>query len=139
MKKLTVIALFLSVLTVNGQGVLGTGVGYSVGKSAVMNLQAGMKFNNSHLYYNQLIHLTRASDIPQIFGVRYGYNIGSFQPHIGYDYHLGNTDIKNNKVSGWRFGYGVTKYFPECPLMISVSRSGKYTFLVAGFYKVLQN
>lgn len=129
------VTLCLMILTfkAKAQPVIGMGAGYSLKTSAIFNWQLGAKINNSHVYYNQIVHLTRKDGVAQILGLRYGYNIGDWQPSIGYDYQIGG-EIRNR----WCLGYGLTKYFKDLPLILSAGRSGKYTTFSIGAYKIIE-
>jgi len=148
MKRL-VIALLLINSKSFSQPVVGLGGGFSFEATVpLMNLQAGARFGDSHVCYNQIIHLTRKADVNQIIGIRYGYNIKTFQPFAGYDYHLNSNAIneeanprivvKNKNKRGFHPSYGLTKYFKELPLMISICKSYKYVSFTFGLYKMLK-
>jgi hypothetical protein len=121
------------------QMVVGMGAGYTSAKAPVFNLQLGFKTGHSLIYYNQVNHVTRKATAPQILGIRYGYNIGSFQPNAGADYHLLSNDKAASAIPDqrWHFAFGITKYFESIPLKIDAGISGKYLIASIGLYKIL--
>jgi hypothetical protein len=121
------------------QPVIGMSGGYSTAKAPVFNLQLGFKSGSSLIYYNQIIPVSRKADAPKILGIRYGYNIGSFQPNAGADYHLLSSDkaASAKPDQRWHFAFGVTKYFESIPLKIDAGISGKYLIASIGLYKIL--
>lgn len=121
------------------QPVIGMGLGYNIkAGTPVMNLQIGAKIaEHHHIYYNQLVNLTRKSNVPQILGLRYGYSIDTWQPFIGYDFHKGSSDKTNDKLTRFDIAYGISKYFKDFPLMINLGKSGKYITVSVGMYKII--
>lgn len=89
------------------------------------------------VYFNLDIPIAmQRSDVAGIMGVHTGYNIGSFQPVIGYNYHLASYDKVNYEMNGWKWCYGLTKYFKDTPLFLSVVKNGKPIIATGGVYKV---
>lgn len=120
------------------QPVIGMGLGYNIkANTPVLNLQLGAKINKHHLYYNQLVNVTRRSNVPQIIGLRYGYSLDTWQPFIGYDYHIGSSYKANNNPNGFHLAYGISKYFKDFPAMINLGKSGKYITVSIGLYKLI--
>ncbi len=122
----------------------GIGLGHS-NKTYVFNLQAGYKSGNSTLYYNQLNHLSTSASVPQIVGLKYSHTIGAFSANAGMDYWIINDanileeeSLISQKPGGqtkkWNVGYGVTYNFPNLPVKIDLTRSGKITFLTLGMF-----
>ena len=132
MKKL-IILLFLW-NTANGQIEVGTTLGIS-NKAGIFNIQLGYANNNHHLYYNQFVHLTAASTVPDIIGFRYAYSIGSFEPSVGIEWHLLSNIPENDKHRGHQLGYGLAYKLYQSVIRAGVSGNVYYGSI--GVFKIL--
>jgi hypothetical protein len=149
MKKLPIfLQLILIILTIQskGQGMLvETSAGYCakpintasmILKIGYMNLDWEENGSNG-AYIKGQYNLSRRADVVQIFGLHYVYNLSGFRLNAGVDYHVGSNDIPNNKQTGFRASYGVTKYFFNTPFIVSADMSGKYFTASVGLFATL--
>lgn len=125
--------------------VAGFNAGYSLtaGKPTA-GLQLGLRAGNVYLSVNQILPLTSSSIAPKIFSANAGYNIGGLQPFITYSYQsIGKESeqyFKNTVyafTSGWRPGFGVSYYFSNLPLCMTIQRLGKQNNCGLSIYQAL--
>lgn len=105
-------------------------------KIGYMNLESREKKSHG-AYIKGQYNLSKRTNVVQIFGVHYVYNLSGFRLNAGVDYHIGCTDIINNKQTGFKTSYGVTKYFFNMPFIISADMSGKYFTASVGLFTTL--
>lgn len=126
---------------------------------AVGQISTGYSFQNENLnlspqfgyrYYNIYVStalsipLTYEPNVPELFINSIGYNIGSLQPFISYSYHTIGKEKESRYKStlkefnnGWKFGYGITYYYPSLPISLTLQQQGKETLLSVGMYRAL--
>ena len=117
--------------------------GYSIqAKAPTFGVGFGVRTGNVYLSFDDLIAISRNALIPKIFKINAGYNIGSFQPFISCGYQTIGAeaeayfkDTPDQFLNGFRLGYGVSYYFKQFPLCITLQQQGKQTNLSTGFYK----
>lgn len=122
--------------------VAGFNAGYS--RYVTGGLQLGVRTGNIYLSVDQLISITSAATVPKIIKANAGYNIGSLQPFVSYSYQtIGSTAEQYFKgtsdefINGFRVGYGISYYFKNFPLSVTVQRQGKVNNIGIGMYKAL--
>jgi hypothetical protein len=141
---LVMMALILSVAVLGQTAMAETSAGYSAKlNTATFIMKVGFmsddaEVNNAHgIYAKMNYNLTRRSNVPQIIGIHYLYNLNGVRVNIGGDYHIGSNDIINNPQTGWRLSYGVSKYFQHSPVVISADVSGRYFTASIGLFATL--
>lgn len=105
-------------------------------KVGIMNDDADV-INAHGVYVKMNYNLSRRSDVPQIIGLHYLYNLNGVRLNVGGDYHIGSNDVINNPQTGWRLSYGVSKYFKNSPFVINADMSGKYFTASVGVFATL--
>ena len=129
--------LFFLLLSLNAfsQPEVSTSIGAS-NQAGLFNLQLGYNANGNHIYYNQLVHLTNAAIVPDVIGVRYGYNWRGLEPSVGYDYFLISSAVKNANWDGWHFGYGLSYELRR--IKLTVGGSGNVYYATLGINRIIE-
>lgn len=112
-----------------------TAIGAS-NQAGLFNLQIGYNVGNSHIFYNQLVHLTNAAIVPDVIGARYGLHLGGFEPFIGADYFLISAAAKEKNWEGWHLGYGLSYELNR--IKLSVGGTGNVYYLTVGVNRILE-
>jgi hypothetical protein len=122
--------------------VFGCNVGYNAKvERPEAGAQLGYRLKNFYLSSNMIVTTSFNALSPVLFPFNLGYNIGSFQPFISYGYHLigkeAETRFKGNPdaISAWKPGFGLSFYFKQFPLSITIQRQGKINIASIGCYK----
>lgn len=99
MKYIITAAVFLCSLSTFSQVSLGVGAGLSTKKAATAELLGGYDFGAAFVQGGYIVHVSNAVDKGAILNIRAGHTFfgfaWSFQPSIGYAYHLKSTDDKS--------------------------------------------
>lgn len=149
MKRIILIAAVLSATQTFGQlttedkqtfTVAGFNAGYS--KNITAGLSLGVRTGNVYLSVAQIISLTSDATTPKIFTGNVGYNIGSLQPFVSYGYQTIGKEreqffkgTSDEFLNAWRLGYGLSYYFRNAPVSVTVQRQGKVNNIGVGMYK----
>jgi hypothetical protein len=116
MKSLIAIILSLLALNVNAQAIFGLNAGYD--KAGIAGLEAGYRIKHHSVFVQQYGTANNRTSLPLMkASVNYGYDVGSFQPFIGY-----GTEGLN---------YGLNKYFGNHK--ITVGKHGDYKYISVGY------
>jgi hypothetical protein len=123
--------------------VLAGNVGYTFNINSVTGaLQLGYRIKDFYISANMIVKVTQNALAPIIFPFNVGYNIKGLQPFISYGFQTigieAETRFKNTKdefINGWRVGGGVSYYFRQFPLSITIQQQGKQQNLSVGIYK----
>lgn len=148
---LLILLIFSMNVKAQTQVVFGIGASYIINKDVpAANLQLGVTFGKeieketvfnertlrqkkNFIYYIQTV-TSRSS--PITVALRYGRNISSFQPYVGYSYHLPNDKAKIKGITGYYPEYGLMKYFRSLPICIGIGKSGKTNSLTVLLYTI---
>lgn len=111
---------------------VGIGAGGYTDKEVLANLQLGAYKAGHHLYFN-LLRPFDAKNSVTAAGVRYGYNIGKFEPSIGGDYHLINEQPKFDGQRGWKLAAGLA--YELTPVKFAVGVTGPIRYISIIIFK----
>jgi hypothetical protein len=76
----------------------------------VMKISVGYEFKNNIVTEAAIQPaLTRRANVPNLLGIKAGYNINGLIPSVGYMYNYRSSD--NNSINGWEVAYALKYQF----------------------------
>lgn len=105
----------------------GLGLGGSSERQLLANFQLGFYQQGNHLFFNLLRPLSAAVNSTTAAGLRYGINLGKFEPSFGVDYHFKNEQPKFDAERGYKLAAGVA-YKPD-PLFFAIGTTGRIYYI----------